>query len=179
MLEIYYKIFVISFLVTIVIKFIGFFIDIFDIDGMDIPGFDMPLLNVFPMKPNNLLLISITFSGVGYCLTNSYGNWDYRVILCISIICSIIINLLVNRFIIMPMKKVESEFNISRNQLIGTEMIIHSAIQKNGFGQVRYTLNGKIQTAPGKSIDGEFINTNEKVILENIDKNTFIVKKKI
>ncbi|TAH56971.1 MAG: hypothetical protein EWM52_12040 [Methanosarcina mazei] len=84
---------------------------------------------------------------------------------------------LLYRFIIVPIYRAQNTSAISQKELKGALAKVTLAINGNFFGKISYTFNANTYSAPAKSIDGKDIERGVPVVIINIERNTFYVKR--
>ncbi|SHJ53341.1 NfeD family protein [Tepidibacter formicigenes] len=139
---------------------------------MDIDG-DIPSFGGLPIKPIIIAIFITIFGGLGVMQTK-LGKTALYVFL-FSFIIAIIVSFLVNKFIINALKKAQNTSSVSQKKLIGRSAKVIGTIIENGFGQIKYTINGNTYNAPAKHIEGKKIKSGSEVIIVLIQDNVFYV----
>lgn len=161
-------------LLTFVMFLFGEVLDVGDFDGFDI-DYDIPFLSFLPLKPNLIILFLTIFGGLGLILYKSNINSLGTFI--ISIVAAYISTLAFNSFIIKPLYRAQNTSAVSQKELIGKVAKVKIPIKKEGLGQIVYSVKGNRYTAPAKTLDGQEIEKEEKVIIVSIENNVFYVQK--
>lgn len=147
----------------------------FDVDtdiGVDI---EVPALPVSPLKPIVMTTFVTVFGGIGMICT--IKGFSQGIAAVIALISGIAAAFLLYRFIIVPIYMAQNTSAISQKELKGALAKVTLAINGNLFGKISYTSKGNTYSAPARSIDGEDIERGVPVVIINIDKNTFYVKR--
>jgi membrane protein implicated in regulation of membrane protease activity len=96
------------------------------------------------------------FGGMGWILNDTNSTLLPIFILLISFATGIMLCALIYRFILKPLKKAQNTSSPSEDELIGIRATVTETIIPNGFGEIRYIVNGNSFTAPAKETkDGE------------------------
>lgn len=147
----------------------------FDVDtdiGVDI---EVPELPVSPLKPIVITTFVTVFGGIGMiCTINGLTQPAAAVI---ALISGAVAAFLLYRFIIVPIYRAQNTSAISQKELRGALAKVTLAIKGSLFGKISYTSKGNTYSAPARSIDGEDIERGVPVVIINIEKNTFYVKR--
>lgn len=147
----------------------------FDVDtdiGVDI---EVPALPVSPLKPIVMTTFVTVFGGIGMICT--IKGLSQGIAAVIALISGIAAAFLLYRFIIVPIYRAQNTSAISQKELKGAQAKVTLAINGNSFGKISYTSKGNTYSAPARSIDSEDIERGVPVVIINIDKNTFYVKR--
>ena len=139
--------------------------ELFDFDGV---GF------VF-LRPKVLALVLTVMGGVGLILTPHIGS---TLALPISAACGLVAGFLLYRFIIMPLLKLQHTSAHYKQSVIGSEATVALSIPQNGFGKIKYVVNGSIVTSPAQSEDGAAIGIDTNVVIVAIKNNAYYVKER-
>lgn len=125
---------------------------------------------------NPLVAVSFltVFGGLGILGTDYFG-WKAIIVFFVSLSAGVIVAFILYKFIVIPLYKSENSTEVSREDLIYTTADIISPIMKNGFGEIKYTVNSIRYTAPAKHFRGNAVKQGEKVIIYNIENNIFYV----
>lgn len=130
------------------------------------------------------IINSITFigyitliGGVGYVLETvtfmGSGN-----IFVINLVVSLVIVVLVNFFIILPVKRSEKNISYSVQELKGTTGEVFTSIPVDGFGEIIIPRAHGTMSKPAKSFDGDPLPEGTKILVIDIDdEGVFLVSK--
>lgn len=136
---------------------------------------EAPELPVSPLKPIVITTFVTVFGGIGMiCTINGLSQVTAAVIAFISGAAAAF---LLYRFIIVPLYRAQNTSAISQKELRGALAKVTLAIRGSLFGKISYTVGGNTYSAPARSIDGEDIERGIPVVIINIEKNTFYVKR--
>jgi len=83
---------------------------------------------------------------------------------------------LIHYFIIKPLHKMENTSTHDKQDLIGTIAKVALSIPQNGYGKIRYTVNGSIVTSPAKTENGDGIKKDTEVSILYIKDNAYYVR---
>ena len=87
-------------------------------------------------------------------------------------------SLVFNKFILMPLKKLENTSAAGRQALIGHEATVIEKIPQGAYGKITFTIHGNKHNAPAKAEDGNEISRYEAVEIIYIEKNTYFVRRR-
>jgi len=152
------------------------FLGIDGVDGMDLDleidglGIDISL----PLNPVIYIVLITVFGGVGMILTMT-TTFTGMVIIAISIAAGIGAGALLYRLVILPLKKAQSTSSPEKIELIGLSALVSEKIQKEGFGQISYVVNGNSFTAPARSTHNEELAAGTQVSICWIREHVFYV----
>ncbi len=169
---------IISFLLGHIFEFAGVDADV-DIDGgvdidVDLDG-GFSAGSVSPLKPIVIASFVLVFGGVGIiCLKKSLTEF-VALILALSI--GFLIAFILYRFLVVPLYRAQNTSAVSHRELIGTMAKVTLAIKGKAYGKIQYIVNGNTYGAPTKSVDDTDIEKGADVVIIEINKNTFYVKK--
>lgn len=172
-------VFQVCFFVGIAIILVGFLIgnltDGLGTDGLnlDFIGFDLML----PLSPLLVFLFLTVFGGTGIILYKQENSLSIVVITIISMVLGSGVSYLINRLVILPLKKAQNTSAPEMEELIGLEAEVTETIQKNGFGEITYVINGNTYKSPAKGSEEEFIKAGSKVAICWIKEHVFYVTK--
>ncbi len=131
---------------------LGSVFDIAGVDGLNLDFAGSPL--ALPISPVVAVLFSTIFGGIGWLLTEYVPGLMWIIDLLIAVVAGVIICYLMQHFIVTPLKKAQNTSTPEAHDLIGLPAAVSETIPANGFGEIRYTINGNSYTSPAKSIDG-------------------------
>lgn len=162
-------------LLLILISFVlGEFLDFFGVDGLDFDGFDLNL--ILPLSPMLLILLMTVFGGTGLTLHRSQLKLPSVVIVLLSLATGYVVAMLINRFVVIPLKRAENTSAVPQEELIGQSGVVTEKIHKNRFGEIKYVINGSTYLAPAKATTEEEILVGEEVTICWIEDHVFYVK---
>ncbi len=175
MLFIYKVLFFTGLIYAAVTFVLGSLLDFADIDGdFDFEG-DLPISIFFPIKPITVVPFITTFGGLGWI--GILREWNIILTNVIAFISAYILAMLLYRFLVIPLKGIETKSEISEKEAIGKRALIISSILENGYGSIKYSINDNSFTAPAKNIDGEAIKQGEEVLICKIEDSVYYVSK--
>lgn len=106
----------------------------FDTDGM-------PVSEFFPIAPMCILTFLLVFGGIGLLL---YESMMPQLVILVSILCGYISAVILNKLVIIPMKKADSRA-IATISLIGSNAKVITSIEPMRLGEVEVvTKHGRI-----------------------------------
>lgn len=136
---------------------------------------EAPEISVSPLKPIVITTFVTVFGGIGMiCTILGLTQASAAVI---ALISGAAAAFLLYRFIIVPLYRAQNTSARSQKELRGALAKVTLAIKGSMFGKISYTIGGNTYSAPARSIDGEDIERGIPVVIINIEKNTFYVKK--
>jgi membrane protein implicated in regulation of membrane protease activity len=86
---------------------------------------------------------------------------------------------LINRFVIVPLRKAQNTSAFNMQDTIGIHATVISPIPRGGYGKIRYNISGSVVTSPAKSEDGGEVRAGEQVDIVYVEKNTYFVRHKL
>ena len=96
----------------------------------------------------------------------------------IAFFAGFVTSLALNRFILIPLRKLENTSAADRQMLIGLEAQVIEKIPQGGFGKISFSINDNKHNAPAKSEDGNQIERHASVEIIYIEKSTYFVREK-
>ena len=96
----------------------------------------------------------------------------------IAFLAGFVTSLALNRFILIPLRKLENTSAADRQMLVGLEAQVIEKIPQGGFGKITFSINGNKHNAPAKSEDGNQIERYASVEIIYIEKSTYFVREK-
>ncbi|WP_416147327.1 hypothetical protein ACM26V_13975 [Salipaludibacillus sp. HK11] len=118
------------------------------------------------------------FGGLGYVLETMAFFISSGMIILINLVVSAIVIVLVNYFIILPVKRSEKNMSYSMNDLKGTVGDVFTSIPADGFGEVIISRTHGTVSKPAKSFDHEELPEGTKILVIDIDdEGVFLVSK--
>lgn len=141
-------------LILILLSFLlGEFLDFCGVDGLDFDGFDLNV--ILPLSPMLLVLLVTVFGGTGLILVRLQWHIPSFAIILLALAAGYLVSMVVNRFILRPLKKAENTSTIPQEELVGQCAVVTEKIHKNGFGQIKYIISGSMYLAPAKATTKE------------------------
>ncbi|MCL2578329.1 MAG: hypothetical protein FWE27_09865 [Defluviitaleaceae bacterium] len=138
-----------------------------DVDGGSVFSF---------LKPSIIAACMVVMGGVGMILT-PYMIGGGGIVLFISALSGLAIGGLLNRFILIPLRRAFNTSAFNKQDTIGVVAEVVSPILKGGYGKIRYNISGSYVTSPAKSEDGNEIKCGENVEIIYIEQNTYFVRR--
>lgn len=130
---------------------------------------------VSPLKPIIITTFVTVFGGAGMiCMIKGLSQAAAAVL---ALFSGLAVSFLLYRFVVVPLYRAQNTSAISQKVLKGALAKVTLAIRGSRFGKISYTVNGNTYSAPAKSVDGTDIEREAPVVIINIEKNTFYVKK--
>ena len=179
------KVFEVCFLVGVILAVVSFvlghILDIAGFDGIDFDGdvdFDMLDTGIIPLSPTVYLILITVFGGIGKILTIEKSNMNIVHISLIAFVSGLVVAFIINKFVILPLKKHQYTSARSRQDCIGMTAIVNETIMENGFGEIRYVVESNSYTTPAKSVDGKAVERGSEVIIRRIEDDVFYVESK-
>ena len=149
---------------------------LFDIVGID--GFDLDFGGssiVLPFSPIVFVLFSAVFGGMGWILWEKVPGLFWILMLLISAATGFAVCFSIQHFIITPLKKAQNTSTPDVQDLVGLPATVAETIMENGFGEIRYVINGNSYTSPAKTINGGEIKAGGSVAICWIEEYVFYV----
>lgn len=132
-------------------------------------------LPVSPLKPAVIAVFVTVFGGVGLiCNMNGLSS---AASMLISLASGMAASCFVYFCVIVPLYRAQNTNTVSRKTLRGSIARVSLPIRGEAFGKITYTAGGNTCSAPAKSADGKDIEGGDHVVIVNIERNTFLVKK--
>lgn len=175
MLEIFQVCFFAGFGLILISFIFGGIFDTLGFDGLDL---DLDLLGINIFLPINLTLCTLfitVYGGIGWILMGSFPSLFMVFVVIISILSGIAISGCVHFFIMKPLKKAENTSSPKLEELVGIIGTVSERIRVDGFGEIRYVVNGNSFTAPAKSTDGTELKVGTEIIIGWIEDHVFYV----
>jgi membrane protein implicated in regulation of membrane protease activity len=115
-----------------------------------------------------LILAFITFlSAIGYIL-EVMTNWNSLVIIAIASVSSVILDTLLNVFVLIPLADTEESLVYTEDSLKGRLALVIIPIPKDGFGEIMIESNSGRISKPATSFENKSINEGEKVLVIDV-----------
>jgi len=125
------------------------------------------------LRPTLIAVVLAVFGGTGLLLTDRLGGF---LVFIISLVISLSVGFLMNRFVFTPLHNMQHTSTHNKQELIGTTAKVALTIPQNGYGKIKYTVNGSVVTSPAKTEDGSGILKDTEVSIMYITDNTYFVK---
>jgi membrane protein implicated in regulation of membrane protease activity len=134
-------------------------------------------MSAFLIIINPLVAVSFltVFGGLG--LLGTHLGWNGLLIFLGSIMLAIAIAVVLYRYVALPLYRSENSSHTCRADLIGKTAVVISPVLKNGFGEIRYTINDTRYNAPAREIDGHAVEQGTAVVICRIEENTFFISR--
>lgn len=122
-----------------------------------------------------LFLAFLTFFGTGGLLLERFTELNGWIIIAISASVALILDILLNIFVLVPFKNTEHSLAVKKDSLVGRTAKVITSIPNDGFGEIIIqSKTGKIAKA-AKSENGEMISNGATVIVTNSEKSGYVV----
>jgi hypothetical protein len=125
------------------------------------------------LRPTLVAVVLAVTGGTGLLLTDRLGG---LFVFFISTSIGLSVGFLMHRFIFAPLHELQNTSTHNKQDLIGTAAIVALTIPQNGYGKIKYTVNGSVVTSPAKTADGGGIKKDTAVTILYIEDNTYFVK---
>ncbi len=147
-----------------------------DLDA-HVSGASHGIMSFFLIIINPLVAISFltVFGGLG--LLGTLLNWNGLLVFLGSILLAVAIAIILYRYVALPLYRSENSSHVSRADLIGKRAVVVSPVLKNGFGEIRYTINDTRYNAPAREIDDQAVEQGEEVIICRVEENIFYISR--
>lgn len=130
------------------------------------------------LNPITVIGYITLIGGLGYVLEAIVFFIGSGMILLINLVVSAIAIVLVNYFIIIPVKRSEKNMSYSINDLKGTVGEVFTTIPADGFGEVIISRTHGTVSKPAKSFDNEELIEGTSILVIDIDdEGVFLVSK--
>lgn len=158
---------------TLIFALLGSIFDFLGADGIDIDigGVD---LNI-PLSPTVYLCFLTVFGGVGMITEISGTPFKKFVNVGIALAVAFLISFSINRFVIRKLKNAQNTSAPDTEELVGLMAVVNEAIPQDGYGEIRYSINGNSYTSPAKSSDKRMIKAGSEVTICWIDEHVYYV----
>ena len=131
------------------------------------------------IKPSVISTFLVVFGIIGILLEIAGAFSTFPVInFGIAFLAGFITSLALNRFILIPLRRLENTSAADRQMLIGSEAQVIEKIPQGGFGKITFSINGNKHNAPAKAEDGCEIERHQTVEIIYIEKSTYFVRAK-
>ena len=131
------------------------------------------------LKPSVISTFLVVFGIVGVILEVTGAFYTFPVInFGIAFFVGFFSSLALNRFILIPLRRLESTSAVDRQMLVGLEAKVIEGIPQGGFGKISFSADGNKHNAPAKSEDGNQIERHALVEIIYIEKSTYFVRLK-
>jgi len=140
--------------------------------------FDGPGSPIAILQPKLIAAFLTVTGGIGLILNIRWGTGSGDLlVLTISVLSGLFIAALLNRLVIIPLKRAQNTSAFDKQATIGTIAKIISPIPQGGYGKISYNISGSTVTSPAKSEDGGEIKNGEHVNIVYIEGGTYFVRK--
>lgn len=163
--------------VTLINAVLGVFFDLVDF-GLDLhfdlhlEGFDFGCF--LPMSPSLLFMDLTIFGGLGIAC---YKALPLPLVLTIGLAASFLITYLVNRFVVIPLRRISSLESGANTDFIGMTGTVSETIFENSFGKITFFFDGNTISGPAKSADGAAIEVKTEIVILEIIHSVYIVER--
>ena len=129
------------------------------------------------IKPSVISTFLVVFGIVGILLEVAAALFP-MINFAIAFFAGFVTSLALNRFILIPLRKLENTSAADRQALIGLNAQVIEKIPQGGFGKISFSINDSKHNAPAKSEDGNQIERHAKVEIIYIERSTYFVREK-
>jgi hypothetical protein len=165
--SIYLFLLIVGVILTILYIFVGELLE----GVMDIAGDTV-------LNPITIIGYITLIGGLGYVLETIGFFLGSGMVLLINLIVSGIVIVLVNYFIILPVKRSEKNMSYSINDLKGIVGDVFTTIPADGFGEIIIARTHGTVSKPAKSFDHEELPEGTRILVIDIDdEGVFLVSK--
>ena len=130
------------------------------------------------IKPSIISTFLVVFGIVGILLEAAELTPFAALNFAIAFFAGFFMSLALNRFILIPLRKLESTSAADIQMIIGLEAKVTEGIPQGGYGKISFLVNDNKHNAPAKSEDGNQIELYASVEIIYIEKNTYFVREK-
>ena len=131
------------------------------------------------IKPSVISTFLVVFGMVGIILQIAGVFSTFPVInFGLAFFAGFFTSLALNRFILIPLRGLESTSAVDRQMLVGLEAKVIELIPQGGYGKISFSADGSKHNAPAKSEDGNQIERHTLVEIIYIEKSTYFVRLK-
>ena len=143
--------------------------------GADADAGGLSAAHVSPLKPIVIASFITVFGGVGIICVKKDISIMFAALIAFALAAAVSFSLY--KFIVVPLYKAQNTSATSYKEMKGGLAKISLAIKGSSYGRISYVINGNTYSAPARSIDNTDIEKGANVVIINIEKNTFYVKK--
>ena len=131
------------------------------------------------IKPSVISSFLIVFGLIGILLEVIGVFYSFAIVnFGIAFFAGFVTSLAMNRFILIPLRKLENTSAADRQAIVGHEAQVIEKIPQGGYGKISFTINGHKHNSPAKSEDGNQIERYASVEIIYIEKSTYFVRAK-
>lgn len=159
---------VISAVVSLLFGVIDFDVD-FDLD-LDIGDFDLGAF--LPVSPSLMFMFCAVFGGLGWILIDKL---PIAAVIAIAALTGYASVLVVNRFVVRPLKKISTIEAGGDSDYIGIPAKVSEKIFAGEYGRITFFYDGNTVTAPAKNTENESLECGTDVAVVAIEGQTFMV----
>jgi len=128
------------------------------------------------LRPSLGAAFLVVFGGVGLLVE---GRLFSSAAIGLAFLAGFFMALLMHRFVIIPLTRMEGTSAVDRQMLVGHEATVIEKIPQGRFGKISFTTEkGNKHNAPAKADDGNEIPRHAAVEIIYIEKSTYFVRKK-
>jgi membrane protein implicated in regulation of membrane protease activity len=125
------------------------------------------------LRPTLIAVVLAVMGGTGLLLTDRLGG---LFVLLTSSSIGLGVGFLMHHLVLKPLHRLQNTSTHDKHDLIGTTAKVALTIPQNGYGKIKYTVNGSVVTSPAKTEDGGGIKKDTEVSILYIKDNTYFVK---
>lgn len=175
MLTIFQVCFFVGIALIVLSLIFGSVLDAFGLEGLDL---DIDFLgnSIFiPINTTLFVLFLAVFGGIGWILTDYVIFLPVFLDVFIAVSSGLFVSILVHLLVLAPLKRAQNTSAPDAKELVGLNAMVSETIFKNGFGEIRYVINGNSFVSPAKSTNGEEIKSGKDVAICWIEDYVFYV----
>lgn len=145
----------------------------FDSD-YDVTG--SPFGRLIALRPSTIAAFVTVFGGMG--MIAGQKGYSLHLTLAWSLGLGLLSALAITHLVINPLQKAQNTSAIPQAELIGWDAVVTLGMEGKSFGQIAYSANHNIYTAPAKSKTGRKLYKGDDVTIAEIDRGVFYVKRR-
>lgn len=175
MLTVFQVCFIVGVVLIVLSLFFSTFLDAFGMEGLDL---DIDFLgnSIFiPISPTLFILFLTVFGGIGWILTGYIVFFPVFIEILIAVLSGLFVSIVIHLLVLRPLKKAQNTSTPDAKELVGLNAIVSETIFKDGFGEIRYVINGNSYVSPAKSTTGGEITVGKDVAICWIEDYVFYV----
>ncbi len=175
MLTVFQVCFMVGVALIVLSLIFGTVLDAFGMEGLDL---DIDFLgnSIFiPISPTLLILFLTVFGGVGWILTDYIVFLPGFLEILIAVMAGLFVSMFIHILVLHPLKKAQNTSTPDAKELVGLNAVVSETIFKDGFGEIRYVVNGNSYISPAKSTTGAEIIIGKEVAICWIEDYVFYV----
>ncbi|MDF2803524.1 MAG: NfeD-like [Anaerocolumna sp.] len=175
MLTVFQVCFLVGVALIVLSLFFSTALDALGMEGLDL---DIDFLgnSIFiPISPTLIILFLSVFGGVGWILTDYVIFFSVFFEVLIAVLSGLFVSIVIHLLVLRPLKKAQNTSTPDAKELVGLNAIVSETIFKDGFGEIRYVINGNSYVSPAKSTNGGEIIIGKDVAICWIEDYVFYV----